>query len=101
MRRFFPFQRRGGTARLAISADARACVHDEGVVLLDLRRGAFFTSNRVGAAVWKGLEDGIGIPEIAVRLAREFGVTVEHAARDASRFCTELEARNLLLRESL
>jgi hypothetical protein len=105
MRKLFRFRTSGAGVQtegdsFLISSEARACQHSEGIVLLNLRKGTVFTSNRAGSTIWTGLEKGENVPAIAARLVSEFGIEAEQAARDAADFCSHLVAQGFLTREA-
>jgi hypothetical protein len=78
------------------AAGIAASVHDNGVVFLHLARGYLFASNRVGAAMWQGLEQRIAPSKIAAQVSREYGIPYEVAYEHLQEFIADL-ARNQLL----
>ena len=90
----------GNSSSLVPSPDARASLQEDGVVFLHLQSGIVFRSNRVGAAIWKGLGSRRGLAEIASEIGREYGVPTDQAARDAARFVAQLETHGFLVRRA-
>jgi hypothetical protein len=45
-----------------------------------------FVLNEVGAAIWAGIDQGLGSSEIATTIAAEFDVSPETARQDVARF---------------
>jgi hypothetical protein len=80
------------------SPEVRASLQEDGVVFLHLRSGIVFRSNRIGAAIWKGLGSRQELAAIASQIGREYGIPVEQAARDAAGFVAQLEAQGFLVR---
>jgi hypothetical protein len=81
---------------IQLSPDVRASLQGDGVVFLHTQNGVVFRSNRVGAAIWKGLSDRKAIASIAEEIGREHGIPFQQAAEDASRFVAQLEAEGFL-----
>jgi hypothetical protein len=75
-------------------------VHNEGgVVLLNLRSGAYFTLNTVGTLVWRELQGG-GTREAALAaLGRRFPVPEERLAKDVDALLARLIGTGLLALE--
>jgi hypothetical protein len=80
-----------------VSPDVRASFHDDGVVFLDVRGGTVFRSNRIGAAIWKGLIGRQELATIAAQIGREYSITAEQAMEDASSFVAQLESHGFLV----
>jgi hypothetical protein len=77
-----------------------ASMHQDGVVLFDTDRGELFAANRTGAEIWQGLEQRLSRDRIAQGLSERYGIAVEIAHADTTRFIAELEHRHLLLRRT-
>ena len=80
------------------SPDVRASLQKDGVVFLHLRSGAVFRSNRIGAAIWKGLGSRQDLAAIASQIGGEYGIPADQAVRDAAAFLAQLEAQGFLVR---
>jgi hypothetical protein len=80
------------------ASDVTAHRNAAGAVFLHSGRGTVFSCNEVGARIWQGLRDGLGVEQIAPELAGHYGVPVELVAADAIRFVGELENAGILLR---
>lgn len=88
-----------GPAKSVIpSPDVRASLQEDGVVFLNLRSGIVFRSNRIGAAIWKGLGGRREPAAIASEIGREYGVRAEQAMRDTAAFIAQLEAQGFVTR---
>ena len=74
----------------------RSSITDDGVVLLDIASGRIFSSNAIGARIWRGLEGGEAVDAIVDRIAAETGAERAVVDRDAARFIEALEARGLV-----
>ena len=85
-------------ARLTISPDVIASTHPDGVVFLHVGRGDVFSSNRIGARIWRGLIDQEPPSIVTAEIAREYRVGPDQAERDATAFLTDLEAQGFLTR---
>lgn len=69
---------------------------DGRVVGLDLRSSRYFSLNATGSYLWRLLGEGVGREDLAGRLAAEFSLDHEVAARDVSQFLDSLRAGDLL-----
>src|SRR5438105_1599356 len=87
-----------GDIRFSISPDARASVRQDGVVFLHVGSGSVFTSNRIGARIWRGLLEQEGLDSIAAEVSREYAVPREQVEQDAAGFIATLETEGLLTR---
>jgi len=88
----------GGTYSTTVSPDVRASLHEDGVVFLDVRGGAVYRSNRIGAAIWKGISGREELGAIALQISRDYGVPLEQAMEDAVAFLRQLETRGFVSR---
>ena len=88
----------GAEVRFTISPDARASQDQAGIVFLHVGSGAVFSSNCIGARIWRGLLDHGGLETIAADIGVEYGVPREQVQQDAAGFVADLEARGLLAR---
>jgi len=84
--------------RFTISPHARASLDHDGIVFLHVGSGAVFTSNRIGARIWRGLLDRDGLETIAADISGEYGVPREQVQQDAAGFVADLEKKGLLAR---
>ena len=92
-------QAQGGTeVGFTISPDARATEDQSGLVFLPLGSGAVFSSNCIGARIWRGLRDHDSLETIAADISGEYGVPREQVRQDAAGFVADLEAKSLLAR---
>jgi hypothetical protein len=89
----------GAEVRFTISPDARASLDQAGIVFLHVGSGAVFSSNGIGARVWRGLRDHDSLETIAADISGEYGVPREQVHQDAAGFVADLEAKGLLARQ--
>jgi len=87
---------RSADAGFAISPDVIASIHPDGVVFLHVGRGDVFSSNRIGARIWRGLTGREPLGAVTAGIAREYGVGQEQVQRDAAEFLADLDARGFL-----
>lgn len=92
----FAGKRRSAEAGVVVSSDVIASDHPDGVVFLHIGRGAVFTSNRMGARIWRGLADRQPLGSIAAAIAAEYGVEPERVERDARSFLADLQLRGFV-----
>jgi uncharacterized protein (DUF362 family) len=83
---------------IVISANARVSLDQNGAVFLSARSGIVFTSNHIGALIWKGLLDREGVETIAARISQQAGARPELVHQDTAEFIAELETHGFLSR---
>ena len=71
-------------------------LHDHGVVVLDSSSGLIFVSNRIGARIWKSLEQRASLDVIVSDVSREYRIDRARALKDTCRFLADLQHRGLL-----
>ncbi|HVM69361.1 MAG TPA: PqqD family protein [Gaiellaceae bacterium] len=72
----------GPDSRVSIGASVYARSFGDEIVLLDFARGEYFGLDEVGAEVWRGLEKGRSLSEIAELIVERFEVAREQALAD-------------------
>src|SRR5580692_12407769 len=87
---------REGMTMKVPSDHLRSFVDHDGAVILDISRDQFFSLNTVGAYIWKRLNEGNTVEQIAQSLARETGAEVSAILSDIDEFVTDLTTRHLL-----
>ncbi|MCC6381087.1 MAG: PqqD family protein, partial [Dehalococcoidia bacterium] len=65
--------------------------------ILDLDSGVYFSSNEVGAEIWKAIEHGHGIDAIEQRLAEAYDVSPGQLRADIEGFVARLLERGLVV----
>lgn len=84
------------TEQLMRSPHIKESYTQDGAVLLDIRRGACFSVNPVGALIWKQIANGHPLPAIAASISMTFSIPYEQASVDVSEFVQQLEQRQLV-----
>jgi hypothetical protein len=74
----------------------RSFVDHDGAVILDISRDQFFSLNTVGAYIWKRINEGNTVEQIAQSLAKDTGAEVSAILSDIDEFVTDLTTRHLL-----
>ncbi len=70
---------------------------DEGeAVLLHLGSRKYFTLNATGLAIWRGLDEGLSIAEVAQRLVADHSISEERALAAVTRLVAELRDADLV-----
>jgi hypothetical protein len=72
--------------------------HDDGMVLLDVRRGRIYAVNRFGARVWRHVEEGANVDAIAADLVDRFRIPEATAHAHVTAFVARLEQCELAIR---
>jgi hypothetical protein len=65
-------------------------------VLVDLDTKKYFQLNETAMFIWRRLEKGLGVAEIAGELAEEYDVTPEHAAKSVRKLLGNLRSFKLV-----
>ena len=63
---------------------------DEGI-LVDLNTKKYYQLNQTAMLVWKALESGKSITEIAEAVTSEYEVSIDHAIRSVERLLTNFQ----------
>jgi hypothetical protein len=74
----------------------RRVANADGGVVLDLRRGAMFRVNPLGARVLDLLDEGKSSAQIAEKLSTEFAVALSEVQADVTEFVESLKAHGVL-----
>lgn len=86
--------------KVTIAPQTRATpMGGDGIAFLHTGSGKLFTSNAIGARIWRELAAGAGLPSIAAGISSELGVPLRKVEEDAREFVAALEMRGLVLRE--
>jgi hypothetical protein len=80
----------------AIDSRIRSVIDQDGAVLLDIGRDEFFSLNPIGAAIWKGLENGQTPQQIKSAIVIATGMGMDTVSEDVDTFIEELRQRNLI-----
>lgn len=70
----------------------------EETVLLELDSGTYYSLNGVASAVWRGITDGLSIPELVDAVLDRYDVSREQAATDVERLLDDDADLGLLAR---
>lgn len=79
-----------------IQGHVRSVIDPDGAVLLDLKKGKYYSLNGIGAEIWLKLEAGLSVPEIEGHLASLCGTPTEVLRRDVAGFIEDLRRRQLV-----
>lgn len=86
----------GSETRVRISPSVYARAFGPELVLLHFGRGEYFGLDEVGTVIWRRLEAGNTLGEIADALVARFSVTRDDALRDVIELVTDLKCEALL-----
>jgi hypothetical protein len=70
------------SCRIAADPEVVACPFGDGLALLDLRSGQYFTTNSVGSFVWSRIEHPTSVADLRQEMERHYDVAAEQCARD-------------------
>jgi hypothetical protein len=82
-----------------LNSDATAASHDDGIVILDVRTGCLYSSNRIGSCIWRGIERQMALEEIANEISDAYQIARSTAKEHTVRFVGELERHALIARQ--
>ena len=80
----------------ALAKTIRRIANADGAIVLDLRRGAMFRVNPLGARILDLLQTGASPVQISHKLSSEFGVTFDTVENDVRVFLDALQAHGVL-----
>lgn len=83
-----------------VSPEAAASIHDEGVVIVHLGNGRFYTCNGTGARIWRAIEQRLSLEAIAQEISSAYEIALNTARQHAVRFLAELELHELIQQEA-
>ena len=69
-----------------------------GGILVDLKTKQYYQLNETGSLIWRGLENGNSVDDIALEMSTIYEVTPEHAKKSVETLLSNLEMRSLVSR---
>jgi hypothetical protein len=69
-----------------------------GGILVDLKTKQYYQLNETGSLIWRGLEKGRTVEDIAFEMSTIYEVTREHAKKSVEKLVSNLETRKLVSR---
>ena len=83
-------------ARWFVRGHVRSVAVDDFVVLLDRLSSRYLSLHGSGAAIWRGLETGGSVADIAAGIAEELGAPREQVETDTGALCRQLAEAGLI-----
>ena len=71
----------------------------QGVVILNLGEGTYYTLNEEASVIWKGLMENLSVDMIAETMLDEFDCTYEQALADIEEYVTSCIDEGVLLKQ--
>jgi len=84
-----------------VNSEAAASLHDDGIVILHTGRGCLFSANRIGARIWRGIEQQMPLETIAEQISSEYQIDLTSAREHTDHFLAQLQKQKLILREAM
>jgi hypothetical protein len=81
---------------LQTSASVKGTDTQDGVVLLDVKQGLCFPLDQLGTLIWKRIELGYQVGEIAQYISETFQISLEEASSDVHEFVQQLQSKRLV-----
>jgi hypothetical protein len=88
-----------GNLNFSVGPEATASAHDDGIVILHTGKGRVFSSNKIGALIWRGIEQQRSVDGIVEEISRQFEIAVTTARVHTLNFLAALEQQSLVQRE--
>jgi len=63
---------------------------DEGIVMMDIEKGQYYSLNTVGSSIWKRIEDPIVVADICDQLMTEFEVSKQQCQEEVLTYLARL-----------
>src|SRR5262245_25885873 len=86
----------GAQSKVRPAARVYARPFGDEIVLLDFSAGVYFGLDMIGADIWRGLDGGKTLTEIADGLVRRYEVALDRAVPDVVALVGELAAHGLV-----
>ena len=83
----------------SVGPEATTSAHDDGIVFLHTGKGRVFSSNKIGALIWRGLEQRRSVDGIVEEISGEFEIAGTTARVHTLNFLVALERQSLIQRE--
>ena len=83
-----------------VNPEATASFHDDGIVILHTGRGCLFTANRIGARIWRGVEQQVQLEKIAEEISGEYQINLTTAREHMDHFLAQLQKQKLIRKEA-
>ena len=84
-----------------VNPEATASFHDDGMVILHTGRGRLFSANKIGARIWRGLEQQLSSETIVAELSVEYHINLTTAREHTDHFLAQLQSHKLIRREAV
>lgn len=75
-------------------------VFDDELVILDMPHGEYLALDAIGSRLWRGLEEGKSVRDVANEIVAEYDVTLEQALADLQELTDDLIGRGLFVIEA-
>lgn len=87
--------------RVRIEREVVDCSLGNGLALLNLETGCYFSLGETGAFVWEAIKRDASLETIATDMAREFDVSLDRSRDDLGAFMGQLEKAGLVKTDGL
>lgn len=81
---------------IKIADHVRAVIDEDGAILLDVRKGKYYSLNGIAGDIWKQLESGSSLAAIEEYLARTYDGSGETLRQDLADFIGSLTEQHLV-----
>ena len=70
-----------------VNPEATASIHDDVLVIFQIGSGCLYTSNVIGARIWRGIQQRLSLDEIASEISDLYQITYSTARDHIVQFC--------------
>lgn len=81
--------------RVVADSEVAACPFGDGLALLDLRSGQYFTTNAIGAFIWNQIEAPISVGDLRAAILARYDIEADVCAHDLDRHLNGMVNANL------
>ena len=86
-----------GSGVLVPAPSVHTRLFDGELVILDLARGEYLALDAIGSILWKGLEAGRTVEDVAREIVTEYDVSLEQLTADLASLTDDFVARGLFV----
>jgi hypothetical protein len=69
---------------------------EEGLVILDVQNGRYYSLNETAFAIWRLLESARSVPEISGLLVEQYDVSADHCEQVTASLIADLQLKGLI-----
>lgn len=63
---------------------------DEGIVMMDIEKGQYYSLNTMGSRIWKMIDEPIGVRQVCDHLMSEFDISQQQCQKEVLTYLAQL-----------